>query len=434
MIKSIFYNYNYAIILTDDGKVYSWGKNNQGQLGLGHTKNENKPKLIQFPNNAKIKCVSSTSSSSMAIDEEGNLYVWGSNEFCQLGIPDDNNILEPRKVTIYCNTKKKELKVKKVFCSIIGSMVITEDDKLYSCGWNDFYSLGVDNFELCNLSIISLPNDVGVKSIEFLDRHSFVIGVDGSVYSCGLNEYYQLGLEKGYEVFFFKRVCLPEKSKVIKVSSTDYNVIALTDNGELYSWGKNTNGQLGTGDKEDNKIPIKISLPNGIKAKDVLTTKNNSFSIGEDGNLYAWGKFKHRELKGEKDIEELHPKLISFPNGVKPICINGISISIDNYFGYIQFIVCDDGNLYAIEYSYYNDREFFLPLDITKDNEDYLPKRVNILNEINIKSIFANKSSILIVSEDDTLYALGDNKDGQLGIGSEKEKEKTRFIKIELPN
>lgn len=432
MIKSVFYNYNYAIVLTDKGEVYSWGKNLHGELGLGHTENENKPKLVQFPNNAKIKCISSTSTNSMAIDEDGNLYVWGSNECNQLGVANETCILEPRKITIYCNIKEKELKVKKIFCSLIGSMIITEDDTLYACGWNEYFSMGINYEYISKLSWIPLPNYVGAKSIEFLEEYSMVIGVDGELYSCGSNKHHQMGLKRGKKETFFKKVCLPEDIKVVSVSSTDYNSIALTDKGELYSWGKNFNGQLGTGDEKNYKIPVKISLPNDIKATFVLAGEENSIAIGEDGNLYAWGIFKNRKLENvEEDFETLHPKIITFPNNTKPICISKRNIHVDEYSSEVTFIVCDDGNLYAIESLSYYGENFFLPYDITKDNENYLPKRINILNGIKIKSVFTNKNSILIVTEDDTLYTLGQNKYGELGISNEE--KQLIPMKIELP-
>lgn len=434
MIKSVFYNYNYAIVLTDKGEVYSWGKNNYGQLGLGHTNNENKPKLIQFPNNAKIKYVSSTHANSMAIDEEGNLYVWGHNGFEQLGITNEDNILEPRKVSIYCNIKEREVKIKKVFCSTMSSMLITEDNLLYACGYNHFGQLGINYFQLSKFSYIPLPNYIKTKSIQFLDRHSMVIGKDNQLYACGTNDYDQMGLKRRCGTYITRRVSLPEETNVVSVSSCEYNSIILTDKGELYSCGENFNGQLGTGDKEKHKIPIKISLPNNIKAAFILSGHNNSMAIGEDGFLYAWGTFRIRKLYNVMEyLEILNPKKIALPNNSKPICISRKVMRVNEYACEVTLIVCDDGSLYAIESTPYTSLcgDFFLPLDITKDNENYLPKRINILEGVQIKSIYPNSNSILIMTEDNSLYTLGENKYGELGISNEE--KQLIPMKIELP-
>lgn len=434
MIQSVFYNYNYAIILTDDGKVYSWGKNTEGQLGLGHTNNENTPKLIQFPNNVKIKYISSTTSNSIAIDEEGDLYVWGNNKYKQLGVPDEDIILEPKKLSVYCSLKEKEIKFKKVYCSTRSSIAISEHDLLYACGCNEFGQFGINHNELPKFSYTHLPSYVKVKSIQFLDKHSMVIGEDNQLYACGTNDYDRMGLKRRCGTCTIRRVSLPEETNVVSASSCEYNSIALTDKGELYSFGENFDGQLGTGDKEKHKIPVKISLPNNIKAKFISTGYNNSMAIGEDGFLYFWGTFRIRKLENRTEYSEmLSPKKITFPNDAKPISLSKKEMSVEQYTSEVTLIVCDDGNLYIIESMPYLSicGDFFLPLDITKDNENYIAKRVDILNEVKMKSIFANKNSLLITTENGDVYTLGDNKYGELGTGNEE--KQLIPMKINLP-
>ena len=82
------------LFLDSEGNVYSVGKNHNGQLGLGHNKNQNE--LSKIPNIPPIKIISCVGPSSYLIDFEGNLWNFGYNKFGQLGHGDWKDINIPK--------------------------------------------------------------------------------------------------------------------------------------------------------------------------------------------------------------------------------------------------------------------------------------------------------------------------------------------------
>ncbi len=71
---------DHTIAKTSLKKVYTWGNNSHGQLGVGHFKRVKKPKLLDFfKNNFAIQQVAASAYGSIALDSNGRLFWWGTN-------------------------------------------------------------------------------------------------------------------------------------------------------------------------------------------------------------------------------------------------------------------------------------------------------------------------------------------------------------------
>ena len=94
-ITSISCGNNHALALTQTGKVYAWGYNECGQLGLKHTINVRKPKLIEMPNNDRVKQISCGNYHSLLLTTDGSIYSFGFNVHGQLGHKNEENVNIP---------------------------------------------------------------------------------------------------------------------------------------------------------------------------------------------------------------------------------------------------------------------------------------------------------------------------------------------------
>ncbi len=97
-VKAISAGNGHSLALKEDGSVWIWGGNSYGQLGNGSKKNSLVP--IKVENLPKIKKISAggTCPYSIALDEEGNVWVWGCNNFGQLGDGSKEDLLSPKKL------------------------------------------------------------------------------------------------------------------------------------------------------------------------------------------------------------------------------------------------------------------------------------------------------------------------------------------------
>ena len=245
-------------VITENGSLYMWGANDFGQIGNGTTTYCLVPMKILD----NVKSVSLGSDHSGAITEDGSLYMWGLNDDGQIG-NDDGQI--GNGTTAYCRVPTKVLdNVKCVSLGYYHSGAITEDGSLYMWGENDDGQIGNGTTTDCHVPTKVLDN---VKSVSLGSRHSGAITEDGSLYMWGKNDYGQIGNGT-------KKDCLvPTKilDNVKSVSLGYYHSGAITEDGSLYMWGENNSGQIGNGTTTHSSVPVKITLPLQTESSEAYT-------------------------------------------------------------------------------------------------------------------------------------------------------------------
>ncbi|CAG8688915.1 16472_t:CDS:2, partial [Funneliformis mosseae] len=138
---------NHCLALTKDGEVYSWGSGRFGQLGHGElTDSLEKPMVIEFFQGLRVKKISCGGWHSAVITDSDDLYTFGWNHFGRLGIFFEEsstvNCAEPSLVEFF-GEDNEELNVLKVACGSAHTVVITDDFRLWSCGWGKYGQLGL---------------------------------------------------------------------------------------------------------------------------------------------------------------------------------------------------------------------------------------------------------------------------------------------------
>ena len=118
-VVEIYDYYGYIMVKDDNGKLYSWGWNNYGQLGNGTTANSSMPVCISNIENSplkekKIVNIYTGDDTIIAKDSDGKLYSWGSNDAGQLGDGTRNNSNIPICISDIENSELKNKKIKNV--------------------------------------------------------------------------------------------------------------------------------------------------------------------------------------------------------------------------------------------------------------------------------------------------------------------------------
>ena len=127
----------HTITLSNDGTLYSFGYNGEGQLGLGHKNSVYLPTPI--PNLPKIKMISCGSNFTVCVDCEGFMWSFGENTCGQLGTGNNVTIFEvPQQI-------QEIPPVLYVSCGYEHTLITTTDSNLWSCGNNNFGQLCLGN-------------------------------------------------------------------------------------------------------------------------------------------------------------------------------------------------------------------------------------------------------------------------------------------------
>jgi hypothetical protein len=121
---------NHSPTLDTSGKLYAWGNNKYGQLGLSDLKDRNIPTLIK--SELTFRTIEAGDSHSLALDTKGKLYAWGKNGEGQLGLGDigyNKNRTIPTPIAPW-------LTFRTIAASVDYSLALDNQGKLYAWGWN----------------------------------------------------------------------------------------------------------------------------------------------------------------------------------------------------------------------------------------------------------------------------------------------------------
>ena len=237
----------HTLALDYKGRLWSWGKNNCGQLGRGYTNAADTPKMYSFA--VRWKTVSAGDSFSAGIDEKGNLWAWGSNQQGQIG--NNSRTLQTRPQMIDSSGLWT-----KVSCGGKHTLALRADGTLWSWGDNEFGQLG-DGSRITKLTPRIIGNDSDWTGISTGKLHSMALKANGKVYVWGNNQFGQLGLSNTKDTG--KVTINPFLTDIVQISAGNLHACALSSQGKLRTWGNNSFGQLGLGDTNMRVRPAVVS-------------------------------------------------------------------------------------------------------------------------------------------------------------------------------
>jgi len=138
------------LALTSNGDVYSWGMNSHGQCGRNGTTNNTSTylpaKIPGLSNIVRIYAVNGRGAGHCAvIDENGQLYMWGYNNYGQIGSGNTSNSSTPSIPSIALNANEKIVHVQLHGHSYNSTQIVTSEGRMFGCGYNGHGQLSVGN-------------------------------------------------------------------------------------------------------------------------------------------------------------------------------------------------------------------------------------------------------------------------------------------------
>jgi uncharacterized repeat protein (TIGR02543 family) len=211
--------------------------------------------------------------------------------------------------------------------------------------------------------------------------------------------------------------------KFINISSSRDFSLAITNSGKLYAWGLNESGQLGDGSVISRNRPTLIAfsgLQIGETIQSVSAGTSHSLALTTNGRVYAWGRNSNRELGDGTTINKTIPTLISFPNFQSGETIQSVSAGSSH-----SLALTTHGNVFS-----WGKNDRFQIGDGTTINKA-IPTLVSfnsLQNEETINNINAGHDYSLTVTTNGRVFAWGWNALGQLGDGTDINKSVPTLI------
>ncbi|TMS06482.1 RCC1 and BTB domain-containing protein 1 [Larimichthys crocea] len=287
---------NEAIYITNDDEVYVFGLNCSNCLGTGDSQSTIVPKKLDFLSGRKVVSLSYGSGPHILLaTEDGELFAWGHNGYSQLGNGTTNQGVAPMLVSANLLNKK----VTVVACGSHHSMALTDSGEVYAWGYNNCGQVGsgsTANQPTPRRVSSCLQSKVAV-GIACGQTSSLAVVDNGEVYGWGYNGNGQLGLGNNGNQLTPCRLVGLQGLCVQQIVSGYAHSLALTDEGLLYAWGSNTYGQLGTGNKSNQLSPVQI-MTEKERVVEIAACHSTHTSAAktQSGQVYMWGQCKGQSM------------------------------------------------------------------------------------------------------------------------------------------
>ncbi|CAG2163198.1 unnamed protein product [Oppiella nova] len=363
--------YKHVLALTETGEVYAWGDNRCGQVGCGNLLDIiNTPiKLAIGDTSCVIESIACGDHHSIALTQNGDVYVWGSNEYGQLATGNYNQYIKPQLLAHPGWT------ITKIVCSKNTTYYLSTDRDIYYCGQryingdvvrvHTLTKLETNTYETNETNLLNKTNKgKGIKftdifsanpynwcfakadgyNLPLLPRHllNFIrlfhifddinggknciyIGKDDTVYGLGSNGAGILGV--GTTGPIEEPMVIKDLSGkgITKIYNGSNFMIATSKTSEVFVWGSNQLGQLGLGFECEYSKPCKNQFLSDAKLTQLSCGAGHTLALTENGEVYGWGSNEWGQV-GINSIQQV----VSVPTRIA-IYIKFSSVSCGDY-------------------------------------------------------------------------------------------------------
>jgi hypothetical protein len=347
MFDSISSNNAHSLALDREGRIWAWGSNNFGQFGNGTTVSSGIPIRIEVMDGGSAKTFKKVKagidSNSIALDVEGRLWTTGDDGHERLGNGSAGSSQVWGKISVL--EAGAEVEFLDILTTRRASLALDRSGELWIWGTkspqtpidvpvkypvtdsgvpvtfqtidgNDEDAIALDSQDrlwrifMVDPSPLKYPETSAVEfqSISagsgFGGGYHFLLALDkgGSIWTWGGDTEGELGDGPGETAITY----IPAKLTVMdsgtpvkftQISGGIRHALALDDQGNMWAWGSNSAGQLGNNSSVKLEVPVKVPLEddsgNPLRFTSVSAGSGKSFGLDADGQIWSWGDGQH---------------------------------------------------------------------------------------------------------------------------------------------
>ncbi|XP_012252206.2 RCC1 and BTB domain-containing protein 1-like isoform X2 [Athalia rosae] len=269
---------------------------------------------------------------ALIVTKDDVVYALGSNTTGCLGTGDSHSTLQPKKVEALCEKGVKTF----AYGSGPHVLALTHTGEVFSWGHNGYFELGNGSSNQ-GLTPTIVGLQLGGKIIVDIacgSHHSMALTDDGEVYAWGQNNCGQVGSGISSHQGVPRKVnsALTGK-KVVSIFCGQTSSVAVTESGDVYGWGYNGVGQLGIGSYVNQPNPTKVSALSGVVIEKVACGYAHTLALSDEGTLYVWGGNSYGQLGLGNKANASSPVKVVMPemgrvSDIAAVHYNHISVAV----------------------------------------------------------------------------------------------------------
>ena len=406
----------HTILLTTKGRVFTWGFNQYGQLGNETLEDSHIPnEITSFFNLSEgehITQVSIGALHSAALSSNYRLFIWGNNDHNQLGDgtygPSSNETV-PKDITSEFNLESNEY-IERIDLGLFHSSALTSSGRLFMWGNNEKGQIGNETttkqpLPLDITSFFDFSTNEQIQQVELSNTNSAILTTENQLYIWGDNAYGQIGndsfIDSSTPINITPYFELSDNETIEKISLGVVHSSALTNKGNIFTWGFNGEGLLGNQSTENYPKPTNITSYVNLEADEFITDiemgGNHSSLLTSSNNIFIWGQNEYGELGINSNDSIDTPHLITdIFSLAQDDSIKTISLGTIN-----SFVVTTQGKIFGWGYNRYGG------LGMNSNLNAYIPKLVYLSKIELIDSMSINNNSQLtIYTPEKELYSI----------------------------
>ena len=286
---SLAFGQNTTAALASDGTIWAWGDGSHGQLGQGVAGNnlneDDSATPVQVPGITDAVAVVRGYNQTLVLHADGTVSAFGENKYGQLG---DGT------------TENRDMPVKPAVSNIVQlasggsfSLAVDADGRVWSWGQNNYGQLGLGTEEHTSTPT-QINFDEAIEAVVAGKGHALAVARSGAVYGWGLNFSSQIGMydRDNVDPAWPKEVLSPKKlpwfSDAVAVWANGNQSFAERQDGMVYPWGQNMLGTLGVEFNGNVQSPSS-SVFGFDKVVDLGNGALHTIGMRQDGSVFSWG-------------------------------------------------------------------------------------------------------------------------------------------------